>query len=305
MGAGLLNKKLKNVRHKIEYSLLLVPLFILRLIPFSFSMKAADSCAGIISSLIPVRRKIIIRNLRTAFPEKSNNEIHSLYVQTIRSFLLFIVEFIHFPERSLDDLKSQVTSIEGEEYYREAGKDGKPFLVLTAHMGNWELMGAYFSSLGLPVSVLAKPVHNPFLDHLVNSTRKDKGLEVISTRKQAIKPVLKALRNGRCVAFLADQDARKSGVFADFFGKPASTFTGPAMFSIRSGLPLLPVFDVRTGQKSHKVVFHPPLYPPEKTDRESAIREMTEKHVKILEDMIRRYPGQYFWFHRRWKTQPR
>jgi len=287
----------------MEYWGALLFLSLFRLIPLRLALQIASQAAPVLSLIFPVRKKVIRQNLRTAFPEAPLPFIRSLINETYRNFLLFVMEFVHFPNSTLTDLSKQITAIEGEEYFKELLGGGKSLLIITAHLGNWELMGAYFASKGIKISVLAKPIHNPYVDRVVNRIRMDKGLSVISTRESPLRSVLKALKERRCVAFLADQDARKAGIFVDFFGKPASTFTGPALFSLRSRLPLLPAFILRTGLFTHKVVFLPPIYPREK-DRDSAIFEITEQYHRILEGMIRKYPGQYFWFHRRWKSQP-
>lgn len=265
----------------------------------------------VLSRLVPVRRGVIRENLERALPEAPAGTVNRLIVETYRNFLFFVIEFIHIVrlgekmKKKRDDRPGcpRITEIEGEEHFASVGSGKKPFLVLTGHLGNWELMGAFFALKGAPLSVLAKPIHNPYVNRHVNRVREANGLEVISTRKMPMRPVLKAIRAGRGVVFLADQDARRAGIFVDFFGHPASTFTGPALFCVRTGLPLLPVFDIRTGLFSHKTIFLPPIYPPGDMEREEAIRHITEKHVKCLEEMIRRYPDQYFWFHRRWKSR--
>ena len=288
----------------MEYVSVLVLYTLFRLLPLRLTLRIVSFIAPLVSSLVPVRKGIVRQNLHTAFPNAERESIATLIKETYRNFLLFLIELIHFPGSTLSDLSKQIVAIEGEEHYLAAGGGQKPLLFVTAHIGNWELMGAYFASKGIKISVLAKPIHNPYIDKFLNRIRMDKGLSVISTREMPLRPVLKALKEGRCVAFVADQDARKSGIFVDFFGKPASTFTGPALFSLRAGLPLLPAFAIRTGLFTHKVVILPPLYPSE-MGRDHSIFQIMEQYNRILEGMIREYPGQYFWFHRRWKTQPR
>jgi len=294
-----------SFRHLLEYAGVLCLRGVFRLLPFGISMRLAYHAAPILSAILPIRRKIILENLRTAFPEADEKKLSSLVRETYRNFFLLIVEFTKYEQRDLNALMTQITEIEGEEYFNEVGGGEKPFLAITAHIGNWELMGAYFAARHISLSVLARPIHNIHVDRLVNRMRKRKGLDVISTQDSPIREVLEALKGGRCVAFLADQDARRAGIFIDFFGKPASTFTGPALFSFKTGLPLLPIFDIRTGISTHKVIIFPPIYPSQdEAEREATIHAITEKYTRILEDIIRRYPGQYFWFHRRWKTHP-
>jgi KDO2-lipid IV(A) lauroyltransferase len=106
------------------------------------------------------------------------------------------------------------------------------------------------------------------------------------------------------VALLADQDARRSGIFVNFFGTPASTFQGPAQFAYRAGCPIVCCYIVRRKDETHTAVFFPPIYPRADGERDAEIRRLTEEHTKILEGYVSRYPDHYFWAHKRWRTKP-
>ncbi|MBN1899908.1 lysophospholipid acyltransferase family protein [Candidatus Sumerlaeota bacterium] len=295
---------MKAFLHLMEYAGLKTLYSTFRLVPFQTCMRLADFFSPALALSIPFRKKIILENLRRAFPDKSERFLRHLLKKIYRNFYLFMMEFIHFEKRSREELSGQFVEFIGEEYIREAGVGDKGFLIITGHLGNWELMGAYFASRDYRFSVLAKPVHNPYIDKLITRVREEKGIHVISTRNLDLKSIFKTIREGNGLVFLADQDARRDGIFIDFFGTPASTFTGPAVLSLRTGLPLLPVFDVRKDLLTHKVIFYPPIYPPS-GDREKAILKIMTDYTRILEDVIRKYPDQYFWFHRRWKTRPK
>lgn len=234
------------------------------------------------------------------------SRIREITTATYENLFVFSMEFVHLGKWDKQKIAKRIAEIEGEEYFLNFSKSGDPYIAVTGHIGNWELMGAYFASCrDVPVAVVAKPLHNPYVEEMVNNVRTKNGMEVISTREDAAKDILKALRKGKNVVFLADQDARRSGIFVDFFGKKASTFPGPALFAIRSGCPILPVFDIRMKNYRHKIIFYPPIYPTGVSkNREEAVEEITRRHVGVLEDVIRRYPEQYFWFHKRWKTEP-
>jgi KDO2-lipid IV(A) lauroyltransferase len=298
------NKGIRAFLHNLEYAGLIISHFICRLLPFKTCMKMVDFLSPVISFLFPIRKGIVLQNLERAFPGESKESRMKILRKTYRNFLLFLIEFIHFGKMRSGDLSRQIVEIEGSEYIKEAGVGEKPFLIVTGHLGNWELMGAYFASKGYRFSVLAKPIHNEKINEFVNRMREEKGINVISTREFPLKYLYKTVKEGNGLVFLADQDARRAGIFIDFFGTPASTFTGPAVFSLRTGLPLLPVFVIRKNLVTHKVIFHPPIYPPQ-GDREEATRIMMQDYTRVLEQMIRKYPEQYFWFHRRWKSKPR
>jgi KDO2-lipid IV(A) lauroyltransferase len=182
---------------------------------------------------------------------------------------------------------------------------GKGFVAVTGHLGHWEIMVVDFAFRGIPLSAVVKPLHNGHLsDHIVR-TRSASGLNIIFTSKRTQREVIKRLNGGEVVVFVADQDARQFGTFVDFFGRPASTHRGPAMFALRTGLPMLPVFTYWEEGVTHRAIYGEPIYPPENPpDTDLAIQEMTQAFTRQLEALARRVPEQYFWVHKRWKTKP-
>jgi Kdo2-lipid IVA lauroyltransferase/acyltransferase len=299
-------KKSGAFLHILEYVGMLFFYYTIRVIPLTPAMHIGKFLARIISSVFPFRKKIILANLKRAFPLISDKKAKKIMRSTYENMLFLIVEFIHLEGKTKEEMAEYITEIEGEEHITQFKDSGKSFLGLSAHFGNWEFLGIYFSMMGYPISVVSKPIHNPYIAKFVNNIRFDTGMKLINTRKNPVSGIFRALKNNECVTFLSDQDARRTGIFINHFGTPASTFSGPAVFSIRSGLPLLPAFDVRTGLTTHKIIILPPVYPEKNIeDRNEAVYRLTEKHVRILEDIIRKYPDQYFWFHQRWKTRPK
>jgi KDO2-lipid IV(A) lauroyltransferase len=169
-------------------------------------------------------------------------------------------------------------------------------------------MGAYFSLMGVPLSAITRPMHNRYWEADIKRTREVRDTRVLSTR-EPIKHILTDIRKGRAVVFLVDQDARKNGVFVDFFEHPASTFAGPALLMQRFNVPILPFYTFRTSLTTHKVVFKPPIYPRPENDggvsRDDIVSDIVQEYTKFIEATIREVPEQYFWFHRRWKSKPK
>jgi len=299
-------KKPSVIRHYMEYAGLRMICVLLRLVPAELCFQAARLLGPALAILAPLRKKVVLENLRRAFPDEDSQSLGRLVRETYRHFLYFGLEFIFLTRWSGEETARRISAVDGMEHLEQAKSTGRPFLVVTGHMGNWEMMGSYFADKGYDLSVLAKPMHNPLTDRYINAARRKAGMEVIPTGDNVIRDVLSAVKRKRHVVFLADQDARRAGIFVPFLGTQASTFTGPALFSVRTGCPILPVYDIWEGPGRHRIIFLPPVYPPEKpADRDSAVRGLTEAHVRGLEEMVRRYPSQYFWFHRRWKTQPK
>jgi hypothetical protein len=131
------------------------------------------------------------------------------------------------------------------------------------------------------------------------------GAEIILTG-DSMKAVVDGVHQGKCVGFVADQDAGENGLFVDFFGCPASTARGPALFAVTLGIPLVPMFMVRDTTPERRLVLHvgEPLFADQAADRKAEVRRLTEAHTRQLEDAVRQHPADYFWLHRRWKTRP-
>lgn len=294
-------------------------IFLIRSLPHTIALRIARLVGMVAYYLMPIRKKTVLQNLRRAFgKEKSEKELRRIARQCYQNFSMTVTEFIRMPVMDSEYLASLIEQIEGEEYFNQVGREKGGYLVVSGHLGNWEMVGSYFASIGVPVSVVARPMHNPLWDRAINAIREKKGMRVISTRASP-KLLISHIREGRAVAFLVDQDARGAGIWVDFFGHPASTFTGPAVFLQRFRMPILPMYTVRTGLARHKVIFKPPIYPElyfkqvkgcgeeqenrqEREAHSDVTRQIVQQYTSLLESVIREYPEQYFWFHRRWKT---
>jgi KDO2-lipid IV(A) lauroyltransferase len=165
-------------------------------------------------------------------------------------------------------------------------------------------MGAYFALRGYRLKVIAKPLHNPLVEKELTATRRAVGFDILYTR-EGMKPGLRHLREGGALAILGDQDARRQGIAVPFFGQPASTALGPAVFAWLARVPIVPVFSYRVGPMRHRFRFFPAIEVSREQNREEALAQATRAHVRLLEEFIREHPEDYFWFHRRWKTPAR
>jgi KDO2-lipid IV(A) lauroyltransferase len=181
-----------------------------------------------------------------------------------------------------------------------AGKGG---IYITAHFGNWELLGCIAPYIGLPVYAIARPIENPFVDSYLNKMRQITGQKIIP-KKEAASGVMDILENGEFLSFLVDQNAGERGIFVDFFGKPASTTRTVALLSLKTGIPIIPVYGYRMKGFKYKVVIEDPIYPVDTGDPTADITSITQTLTRRVEEWVRMYPEQYLWQHRRWKTRP-
>jgi KDO2-lipid IV(A) lauroyltransferase len=209
------------------------------------------------------------------------------------------VESVRLAGANLEEL-APLFRVKGRHYLDEALEEGRGLVVVTFHLGNWELMGTYMAGLDYPLSVVGQRIHNPYIDQMVEDFRSKAGMEVIY-RSRAVKDSIRALRANRIVVFLSDQDAHENGVFVPFFGRSASTPRGPAVIAMHCDAPAVMAFSTRQGNGNYDITIEP--IPFERDgDLETEIVRFTRIYTARLEEYIRMYPEQWLWQHRRWKT---
>lgn len=224
--------------------------------------------------------------------------IRSLFVKLGQTFL----EVMYLP--ALSPAKAhRYISIENRHYLDEALARGKGVAVLSAHMGNWEWLGAGLSMYGFPVASIVKSQPNDQHNRIINEYRQLVGIEMFSRGTTELVAAAKALKNGRVLGFFSDQDAGKNGVFIDFLGKMASTPVGLAVFARRLAVPVVPAFIVRRAEGGHRIIVNPPLEFAVTGDEAADDYNFTVKATRIIEHMIRKYPDEWLWFQKRWNTK--
>ena len=249
-------------------------------------------------------RKIAIQNLHIAFArEKSEREIRSIAKRNLQNLGMMAIEFFRLPKMNVESFQGKV-NIEGLEIYKKALNNKKGVLLLLSHFGNWEMMGLMSKFLGNSIAVIARPMKkNKRLNRFVTEIRSGTGLEVISTEK-ASRKVMRVLSQNRMVGILIDQRAKRSeGVWVDFFGKKAPSTPALAVLAMRTGAPVLPVFMVRNGYRKHRLMIKEPLQLVDTGNIKKDVETNTQLMNQTLESVIRQYPDQWFWVHRRWQRK--
>lgn len=249
------------------------------------------------------RRRIALGNLERAFPALDDRARRRVARGAAQHLGMMTMELARVLTRPLEATLAGIR-LEGAEHLRAAMESSGRALLLTAHLGNWELLTAAHRLTGYPLSVVVRPLDAPWLDELAARLRQRTGVELIEKRG-ALRPVLEALRRGRMIGILMDQNAaRREGVFVNFFGRPASTSRSLALLAVRTQTPVLPVFVRREPEGSHVVVIHPPLPVPATNSPEEAVVELTSRCTTAIERAVREAPEQWLWSHDRWRTQP-
>lgn len=289
---------------RVQYSLARLLLGLLGVLPRRAALGAGRLLACVGHAVAARQRKVAHHNLRMALPELSEPERTRIVRGVFRNLGRLLVEFARFPGLDRGNIEDLVV-YEGLEHYRAALDGGRGVLVLTAHVGAWELSSFAHSVYGYPMKFLTRPIDNPLVEDLVARYRTRAGNAVIS-RTDAVRGVLKALDDNEAVGILVDQNTtRGDGVFADFFGIPAATTPGLATFALRTDAPVVPGF-IRWDEARHRHVlaFQPPVPLVRSADRRADILANTARFNRIVEDFVRKHPDQWLWIHRRWKTRP-
>jgi KDO2-lipid IV(A) lauroyltransferase len=249
-------------------------------------------------------RHVAIENLELAFGgEKTGEEIRGIAFRTFENLGMTFVEFLRFPVLNTDKLLERVELV-GRSHVEEALKGGKGIIFLLGHIGNWELLGRMAKFFGGSLMAIARPLKkNERLDRFIEDVRRSSGLEVISSKRVA-RHVVSALRENKMVGILIDQrEKRHQGVEVEFFGKKASTTPASAFFALKTGAAVIPVYALRVKGGRHRFVAEPPVELITTGDKGEDIRANTQRHTEVLESIVRRYPDQWFWIHRRWERK--
>lgn len=284
-------------------SILKIMAFILGHIPLGLALFLGDTLGSVAFRLDSKRRKIALANLDLAYgaslpPQEKEAMVKSLYRHLFRMFL----EFMRIPWLTRESIKGYV-ECEGEDNLKGALAKGKGAVLLTAHFGNWELLGAYLGLSGYTLDVVAREVDNPAFEEFVKWVRTRCGNRIIY-KQRSMKKLLKCLGGNGIAGILLDQNvAHIEGVFVDFFGTPACTNKNTAALAAAAGAAIVPAFIFREGSR-HRLVICPEIELSNTGDKAADALENTARMTRAIEAMVRLAPQQWFWVHRRWKTRP-
>ena len=245
-------------------------------------------------------------NLRLAFPEKSDTERADLLRECFDNLGRVLGLFSQFSLRSQEQLR-ELIEVQGLENLEAAKRvHGNRLILFTGHLGAWELTSFGLALVGHPFTFLVRRIDNPQIEQFVDRVRMRFGNQTID-KLSAARSMLKILRAGEtALGLLPDLNTLDDeAIFVDFFGVPAATTFIVAKLSMRTGAPLVPVFAPWSEEKKKfLLIVEPPLSIAPSGDEEADVRLLTTKLSLLIENQIRKYPGQWLWIHKRWKTRP-
>lgn len=284
----------------IEFAFFQIVKWIVLCLPLR-SAQRLGSGIGILSfHLLASRRRVALENLQYAFPEKSEGERHAIARGAFCNYGIALIELLWFPHLN-DKTIRNLLHPHNIEIIGQGNANGKGLVMLSGHFGNWELIAfgmAYLSKL--PFSIIVQTQTNRRIDAVINRHRTLLG-NIVIPMGMSVREIIKTLHQGGIVAIAPDQSGPIEGVFVDFFGRSVATHQGPAAFALRCGAPMQIGFSIRQEDGTYDIILEE--VPSSDLDgySEDNVKELTQRHTKILERYIRQYPDHWLWMHRRWK----
>src|SRR5271165_2464455 len=292
------------MRRKLEYAAAWPFIKILGMLPRRWSRAFGIGLGQAVYLLHARLRRVGLRNLALAFPEKTEAERALILRGVFTSLGRQLAEVCHFPKYTRENIE-QVVGYDGLENYERAYARGKGVLFLTAHFGGWELSAFTHSLHGHWLHVVMRPMDNPYLDRLIQGYRTMHGNRTVA-KDDFVRGLLGAMKAGETVGILMDTNMTPpQGLFVDFFGIPACTASGLARIALRTDAAVVPGFTIWDRELGkYRLRFDPALELVRTGDQKADIAANTQMFTKVIEDYVRKYPEQWLWVHRRWKTRP-
>jgi len=299
-----LRRFIRRRKDAMTYQLARFALWVPRTVTLPRALALADRIGDVIYVALPATRRLALDHLDIAFgsilsPANREHIARASFRNAARCF----VELAKF-----DDIRERFddyTSVEGWEHWEEVRALGRGAIVITGHIGNWELLAAYFARKGIPIAAIARRINDRRLDQLMIDFRAANGVRTIQRESpSSSREILKILKQGGILALMIDQDMKTPSVSVPFFGRTARTPAAAAALAVRRAIPIVPCFAQRRPEGGHRFTIMPPIYPAQSGDRRRDILELTHRFSAILEDRIRQNPAEWVWWHKRWRRRP-
>ena len=292
------------MRYRLEYALAWLLIRGISILPRPVARAAGIGLGQLVYLLHGKLRRVGMRNLQLAFPEKSAHERRRILRGEFTSLGRQLAEVCLFPSYTRENV-TKIVVYDGFENFERAEARGKGVIYLTAHLGGWELSAFSHSIQGHPLHVVMRGMDNPFLDRFITHLRTMHGNRAVD-KDNFVRGLLSAMKAGETVGILMDTNMTPpQGVFVDFFGIPACTASGLARIALRTDAAVVPGFTIWDRElRKYRLRFDPALDLIRTGDEEADIVANTALFTKVIEEYVRRYPDQWLWVHRRWKTRP-
>jgi len=283
-----------KITEKLTYLSLTVISNYLRSLNLKHRIRIASRLASIIYRYLPVRKDLVAKNLKIAFPSKPPAWIKVNQQNCYKHFMLNFIQFLGLP----NSYSNSSIKVIGRKYLDQLIGENKGLILITGHFGLWEMVGNWLGFNDYSCYGIIAKQQNKGGDIFFKEIRNLCGIKQIY--KNSVKTSLnKILKDKNILILASDQDARSHGVFVDFFGKPSSTAKGAAIFHLRTKTPM--IFCTSYIDRNYEPVLE---FEKVEVDGEKNIKSITQSYTSLLERKVREYPDHYFWFHRKWKSSP-
>lgn len=288
------------MKNTLEYILFISLSYFFRIIGLNLSRKFSSLIAFFFYYILPIRKDVVFDNLKHAFPDFPEDRIKEIAYGSYKSFCLTLAEILYMPWLDEDQLK-QIMVCEKRDLIVKRFDEGNGVILLSAHLGNWEYLATSVAAqINKKFYVVVKPQRNPFVNTWMNKYRTKWTNEIVPLGV-SIRNVFSVLLNKGIVAMVADQRGPEESIKLKFFGRLTSVYTGPAVLSLKTNSPIIYGISERQKDLNYKVELIEVDRNNLPENSEEKIKVLTERMLKILEDIIRQYPEQWLWMHKRWK----
>lgn len=299
-----LRRFVRRRKDALTYHAARLALWVPRQLPLDTALRLADRIGDLIYAVDRKTRERALAHLDIAYGETlPGAEKERIARAALRNAARCFVEVTH-----MEDLKARFgayVTVEGWEHVHAVLEAGKGAIVVTGHIGNWEVLAAYFAGRGIPIAGIARQMNDPRLNRLLVDFRARNGVRTIMRESPSSgREILKVLHERGVLALLIDQDIQAPSVSAPFFGRMARTPAAAAALAVRRDLPIVPAFARRRPHGGHYLSVLPPLYPPHSGDRRADVLTLTRRCNEIIEERVRANPEEWVWWHKRWRRKP-
>lgn len=292
-----------KLSHRLQFALVRLLVGALSLVPLETARRIGAAIGRLGYTPLGIRRRVVERQIAAAFPSIGHDEVVRLARQAYANLGRIFVETALVARIGPQGVLSLFEEEGDFDLVRRRVSEGRGVVGFTGHVGSWELAGGYVAARGIAIDAVARRMANPLFDAFLTQARTNIGMRVVYDA-EAVRRIPRALKEGRLVGLVADQGVLGlASTFVSFFGRPAKTPRGPAVFALRYKVPILFVSAIMQPSGKYRL-FVEEIAAADSGDRDADVDETVARFTAALERMVRRYPDQYFWHHRRWKRQP-
>jgi KDO2-lipid IV(A) lauroyltransferase len=292
-----------TLSHRAEYYTMRATTKVLRTLSWTAACRIGERLGALGYRPLGIRKRVVERQIAAAFPDLDHEAVVNLALESYQHLGRTFIETALLDTLGKDGLQELVETVDGWEEVEDVMSRGKGAILVTGHIGNWELAGAYVAARGIPLDAIVRGMANPLFDAYINHTREVMGMTVVHD-SEAVKRTPRSLRAGRAVAFVADQGVLGlASTFVPFFGRPAKTPRGAAVFALRFEVPVIFVVALRKPNGRYRIVVER-IEALRTGDMDRDVDAIVATFTEHLEKWVRAVPAQYFWQHRRWRRQP-